>query len=255
MKRALLFLSLLLSVTALAQAMASYPGDRPGRVATTSSPNCGVLPNSAVLYGDSIAAGACSSTSPTATLATLLPGWSLSINVGDGPAAVSGYTAAQIRTRYEATRDAACAGERCGCYLFEGGVNSLKGGTSVAATLEDMLAMVDDAVALGRCVVVVGVLPYASCTEPTCSAGQVVDAHEKATAYNGALAAACATRPTIRCVLPYTTFEREEDPPGHLATAYACGNGDGIHLQQAGTDELAAQVAEAVAEAKAAVCL
>jgi lysophospholipase L1-like esterase len=246
---------LLAPVLAHGQAMASFPGDRPGAVAY-SGPVCTAPPkNTLAVYGDSIGAGACSPTPLAVKVAQLLgEGWVASGNAGDGqPPALSGYTAAQIRARYEATCAAACNGEECGYLVVQGVVNSLKGGVSPEEALEDMVAIVDDAILRGIPVVWVGPLPYAGCTEPTCSAASVANAHAKATAYRSLMATACAERPEVKCIDAYEAFEDPEQQ-GHLRDDYACENGDGIHLRQAGTDALAAQIAAQIA-LLGAVCL
>lgn len=232
--RLLAAVALLVASPALAQ-FGSFGGTgSKGR----GGPSVAPLPTTFAWYGDSIAAGACSATTPTARLQSLLgAGWAGSTNAGDGTApAVGGYTAAQIRTRYEATRDTACAGDRCGTYVFEGGVNSIVNGVSAAATLGDMKAIVDDCRSLGRNCVWYGILPFRG-------SAQGSDARTTAAlSYNALMAAECATRPNVECLFPYAAFE---DPAnsGYLLPAYSC---DGIHLVQDGTNALAALAAAAL---------
>jgi lysophospholipase L1-like esterase len=238
----------LLTLLLLGQALARYPGDRPGAVAS-SSEACSVARTTLALYGDSIGAGACNSTLPATKLEQLLgAGWVATLNTGDGSQpAVSGYTAAQIRARYEATHATACAGEPCGYVVVQGGVNSLKGGVSPEDTLEDMVAVVDHALAQSYRVAWLGVLPYAGCTAPLCTEEAAAEAHAKATAYNALVAAACAARPAVRCVLPYETFEDPAEE-GHLREEYSCSGSDKLHLKQAGADVLYGAVATKVEE-------
>jgi lysophospholipase L1-like esterase len=203
-----------------------------------------ILPNTFAWYGDSIAAGACSATTPTAALQAALPGWAGSTNVGDGgPPAIGGYTAAQIRARYETYRDTSCNGERCGVYLVEGGVNSIVNGVSAAATLADMVAIVDNVRSIGRRAVWFGILPFRG-------SAQGSDARTTAAlAYNALMATECAARPDVDCIFLYSAFE---DPasPGYLRSRnhdsspdYNC---DGIHLLQDGTNAMVAAAQAAI---------
>lgn len=201
-------------------------------------------PTTFAWYGDSIAAGACSATTPTAALAASMPGWAGSTNVGDGGApAIGGYTAAQIRTRYETYRDTSCLGQQCGVYLIEGGVNSIVNGVSAAATLADMVAIVDNVRSIGRRAVWFGILPFRGSAQG--SDARTLAALE----YNALMATACAARPDVDCVFLYADFE---DPlfPGYLRSRnhdsspdYNC---DGIHLLQAGTNAMTAAAKAAI---------
>lgn len=234
------------STVAGAQGLPSYPGDAPGRAQAAS---CEVKPLTFAGYGDSLWAGACSATGPTAKLQALLGGgWVGSTDAGDGgPPAVGGYTAAEIRARFEATRDTACTGStRCSVYVVQGGVNSIIGGLTAAATLTDMVAIVDNLLALSSRpkVVWVGLLPFRGSPQGS-------DARTLAVlAYNALMAVECAARPAVQCVFPYSALE---DPanPGYLLPAYTC---DEIHLLQAGTDIMAGMTKTSVSYLTAGFC-
>lgn len=171
-------------------------------------------------WGDSIMFGVCSG-GPLEYLRASLPGYWTSNR------AVSGENAAQIRARYTAEEATSCYGQRCGILWLEGGVNSLRGGTTPAATLADMVWIVDDALAKGYYVVWLDVAPYAGFS------GAGSNPLGQATGYNTLWAAACAARASnsrLRCVATYASYE---DPanPGYLKAAYSC---DGIHHNVAG---------------------
>lgn len=185
------------------------------------------LPNTYMCIGDSIMAGACNSSSPCTRVQNGIPG------AITKQYAVSGYTAAQIRDQYFANYATGCNGEPCGTILVEGGVNSLKEPGAITgivepATVATMLEIVDDALARGRIVVWLDVLPYASCDIVTCPI--LVDPGPRALNFNALKASACAARagPNLRCVTMYTTFESLVTP-NYLATQFSCS--DGIHLQ------------------------
>ena len=190
----------------------------------TNFPN---LPNTYGCYGNSIMAGACNAQSPCSRVGDAIPGSAISQN------AVSGYTALQIRNAYFANYSTSCIDEECGTILLNGGVNSLKAPGAITGiveqeTLDYMLEVVDHALARGRRVVWIDVLPYASCDIATCPV--LVDPGERARTYNALKAAACAARFSIYldCVVAYEEFE-SVITPDFLATQYACS--DGIHLQ------------------------
>jgi lysophospholipase L1-like esterase len=188
------------------------------------------LPSTVAWYGDSITEGSCKQQAPPAALAQLLgSSWFVS-NHG-----VSGEAAEQIRQRYEASWDSACQGQACGWYLIQGGVNSLKGvpHTSPAHALADMVAMVDSARDRGRRVVWFEILPFKGCTLCDDTTPGVARVRE----YNALMAQACAARPEVACVQVYSDFE---DPvrPDFLRPDYGC---DGIHLNEAGAEQLAGQ--------------
>lgn len=171
-------------------------------------------------WGDSIMFGVCSG-GPLNYAVAQSPGYWPSNH------AVSGETAAQIRARYVSEEATSCYGIRCGILWLEGGVNSLRSGITPAATLTDMVWIVDDALAKGYVVVWLDVAPYAGFS------GAGSNPLGQATGYNAAWAAACAARasnPKLRCVATYASYE---DPanPGFLKAAYSC---DGIHHTVAG---------------------
>lgn len=183
-------------------------------------------------WGDSIMYGVCSG-GPLEYLRASLPGYWTSNR------AVSGETAAQIRARYTAEEATSCYGQRCGVLWLEGGVNSLRGGVTPAATLADMVWVVDDALAKGYVVVWLDVAPYAGFS------GAGVDPLGQATGYNALWSSACAARisnPKLRCVVTYPSFV---DPanPGYLKAEYSC---DGIHHTVAGGQLMASLSQSAV---------
>jgi lysophospholipase L1-like esterase len=192
----------------------------------------GNLPPTVAWYGDSIVAGACQEQPAPATLGQMLgPPWSVQ-NHG-----VSGEAAAHIRQRYEASWSTACHGQACGWYLIQGGVNSVKGTpyVSPAATLADMVAMVDDARARGSQVVWFGILPFKGCT--LCQE-DTTPGVARALEYNALMAEACADRPDVICLQLYSEFE-DPDRPDFLKPEYSC---DGIHLNQRSAEQLATKV-------------
>jgi hypothetical protein len=224
--RALIFaLAVVVGGAASAQALLRYLGDRPGGGSASSGTCRAPLPTTAAWYGDSIIEGACSGASPAVRLQQMKPGWT-AFNKG-----VSGETSSQIVARYFAGRDTACNGDLCGTYLFEGGVNDLKGGTgNPAAVLATMLTAVDDCRSRGRHCVWSNIMPFRACNFcGDTSAGWVLVQQ-----YNALWTAACAARPDIRCVQvgAGSVFE-EPATDGYLTAAFSC---DGIHLVQAGTD-------------------
>lgn len=201
-------LALALSSAAQSASVCSAPSPLP-RLPTVSG------------WGDSIMFGVCSG-GPLNYLMAQLPGYWTSNH------AVSGETAAQIRARYVAEEATSCYGQRCGIIWLEGGVNSLRSGTTPAATLTDMVWIVDDALSRGYYVVWLDVAPYAGFS------GAGADPLGQATGYNTAWALACSTRsainPKLRCVATYASYV---DPgnPGYLNPTYSC---DGIHHNVAG---------------------
>lgn len=212
------------------------------------------------LYGDSIAAGACSSTQPSTALDALLPAGYTVSNEG-----VSGETAHQIYTRVVSGTtgvgvSTACLDSPCGHYIVQGGVNTLKtagyAGLSASAVAEIALSGVGEC-SVGTSdscgtldsvdyihvtypnarVFVIGVLPYASCSVAVCPS--LVDPGLRARTYNARLAEECATRSWLTCISPYDTFRDGETD--NLSATYACV-ADGIHLKNEGSAELASQI-------------
>lgn len=186
-------------------------------------------------WGDSIMFGVCSG-GPLEYLRASLPGYWTSNK------AVSGHNAAQIRATYEAQEETSCYGIRCGILWLEGGVNSLRGGTTPAATLTDMVWIVDDALAKGYYVVWLDVAPYAGFS------GAGVNPLGQATGYNTAWALACSARassPKLRCVSTYPSYV-DPNAPGFLSAAYSC---DGIHHNVAG-GQLMASLSKTAVETK-----
>ncbi|HYI01362.1 SGNH/GDSL hydrolase family protein [Hyalangium sp.] len=229
MPRLLTLALLLLAVEVGAQAQYTYPGRTAGTaVVQMSDAVTGLLPSSLVTLGDSIGDGFCNDTPPYLALAALLPGYLASNR------AQSGTTTSQIADRYFATRDTACAGERCGAYLFQGGVNNFRLGTGdTEQALEDMLSAVDDARELGRRVVWTNIGPFRGCGFCTDTATGWALAQE----YNALWAAACAARPDITCIdVGSGSAWEEPETDGYLLTAWSC---DGIHWLQGATDEWA----------------
>jgi len=180
-------------------------------------------------YGDSIMFGV-GGGSPLARLDSTLPGGA-SYGWLTSNRAVSGETAAQIRTRYTAEEATACDGKRCAVLFLEGGVNSLRSGVTPAATLTDMVWIVDDALAKGIWIVWLDVTPYGSFS------GAGTNPQGQATGYNAAMAIACAARVSsrLRCVFNYAALENPATPGTLLATY---NSGDGIHLSVAGANYL-----------------
>lgn len=190
--------------------------------------------------GNSLVLNVCvgGGTGPITTLDAALPGgasggW-LFKNGG-----VSGETAAQIRARYTSEEATACNGQRCAYLILEGGTNSLRAGTTPAATLTDMVWVVDDALSKGYAVLWLDVTPYAGYV------GAGVDPLGQATGYNALWTAACAARASnlrLACVANYSTFV---DPgnPGYLLAAYSC---DGVHYSQVGMDLMASRLQTAL---------
>lgn len=188
-------------------------------------------------WGNSIMAGVCSG-GPLNALDVLLPGGTTQ-GWWTSNKAVSGETAAQIRATYTAQEATSCYGMRCGVLWLEGGVNSLRGGTTPAATLTDMLWIADDALARGYIVVWTDVLPYAGFS------GAGVNPRQQALDYNALMALACSARSgnaKLRCVFSYAQFE-DPSNPGFLLPAYSC---DGIHHTPAGAALMAARSLTAV---------
>jgi hypothetical protein len=225
--------ALLLASSVHAQALLSYPGQTPGRATSVASTPAASLPRSGGIYGDSIMADFCSTQALTVTMAGLLPGYSFS-NL-----AQAGTTTSQINDRYFATRDTACAGERCGTYLFQGGVNNCHSATcDPEAMLLEMLEAVDDARGLGRGVAWTNIAPFLGCTP---CAGPEASGWVLAQQYNALWAAACAARPDITCIDVGAGTPWEGDA-GYLAAAWSC---DGIHWLQAASNAWAALAAQA----------
>lgn len=187
--------------------------------------------------GNSMMQNACvgGGTGPITKLDADLPGgatggWLVKNN------AVIGDTAAQISTSYFDTTPGntrgeavACNGERCAYLILEGGVNSLRTGSTPAATLAIMVAMVDDALTKNVAVLWLDVTPYAG------FAGAGTNPTGQATGYNALWQAACDTRAAntrLKCLANYSTFV-DPSNPGFLLPAYSC---DGIHLTQTAMD-------------------
>ncbi|QSQ14031.1 SGNH/GDSL hydrolase family protein [Myxococcus landrumensis] len=191
-------------------------------------------------WGDSILAGSCNGTDPLTVTRNLLgAGW-LSSNHG-----VPSETAAQIRARYLSESPTGCLGEMCEHVVVEGGVNSLNNAVSPAATVADMVAVVDDALAQGHWVVWTDVLPATGCN--FCGQEMRDNSYARNTTYNALMLAECNARssnPRLRCVFNFSAFEDPARPnQGYLLPAYDC---DGIHLLQAGADALAASIDQAI---------
>lgn len=190
--------------------------------------------------GNSMMQNACvgGGTGPITKLDTDLPGgltggWLVK------NAAVIGNTAAQISTAYNAGEATGCNGERCAYLILEGGVNSLRTGSTPAATLATMVAIVDDALTKGYAVLWLDVTPYAG------FAGAGSNPTTQATTYNALWQAACDTRASnarLRCLANYSTFV-DPSNPGFLLPAYSC---DGIHLTQTGMDLYSTRIKSAL---------
>lgn len=234
--------TVLLSVTAFAGGFDTFSGTGRNGASTGGGTPAPLLPTTFAWYGDSIAAGACSPRTPTLALQALLNsgdvagstsgGWAGSGNAGDGAfPAVGGYTAAQIRARYFATRDTACAGERCGSYLIEGGINSLVNGATVQSTLDDMTAIAVNCRSLNRLCIWSNIMPCRG--SPNCDSVNPA-AWTLAKQYNAAWTTACTSISGMNCVDvgAGSSFEKS-GTDGYLPDAFTC---DGIHLTQTGTD-------------------
>jgi len=188
------------------------------------------------ISGDSLTLNTCvgGGTAPFTTLDGTVDG-----NASGGwlfrNAGVSGTTATQIATAYTTDEATWCWGERCAFLVLEGGVNSIRTGTTPSSVAAAMAAVVDDALSKGYRVLWLDVTPYAGWASAGASPVQ------RATDYNDAWAAACAARasnPRLRCLANHAAFV---DPanPGFLLPAYSC---DGIHYSQAGMNLLASRV-------------
>lgn len=212
------------------------------------------VPPTVSFYGDSLAFGLGSTTPPPLALQGILPPGYVVVNRG-----ATGETAHQIASRSISGWATACLGEPCKVYVLQGGVNTLKhpdfnaastaavaaaaltgNGGACASGVSHSCGMLDaaDALHLSRPsaqIVIVGVLPFGVCG--ICSAAP--DPGPRARAYNAALLEACASRPWLRCASPYAVFE-DAQTPNALSSTY--GSGDGIHLKNAGSAELAARV-------------
>jgi lysophospholipase L1-like esterase len=231
----------------LAQGIPNAPGYSLGRGGSGGGTP---IPNTYVCYGDSIMAGA---GSPTPICEAVIGEVDGAVGTNE---AVSGYTAEQISACYFDGEMGVCTAyedSEASYVLVQGGVNSLKAGDAVtgvveAAAVAEMRAIVVDVLLHARRVVWLDVLPYASCTEPTCNPATLTDAHLRATTYNALKAAACAeiNNPRLACVVLYEEFEDPEQE-GHLLAAYA--NADGIHLEQAGSNRVACRVLTALGKA------
>lgn len=231
----------LVSLLVLAQGLPRFPGDRPGVAASRGGGGAAPIAPTFALYGDSIAAGACSSTVPGVVLQSAMPGSTVSRN------AVSGYTSQQIENCYLGLDPSnctgystACLGAECATVIVEGGVNTLKQpgavtGVVEALALAPLLDVVDHALARGRRVLWYDTAPFASCSAAVCP--ELVDPDERARTFNGLKAEACAVRasnPLLKCITLYEDFQGPSFD-GQLLPAYACDD-DGIHLEQAGTN-------------------
>lgn len=213
---------------AYGQAARTYAGRKPVAKVDVAAPT---LPRSFAWYGDSIIAGFCNTASPPTALANLLNGY-LFANM-----AQAGTTIVQIKNRYFATRDTACAGERCGTYLFEGGANNCHSLNSCVpeTMISDMFSVIDDARGLGRRVVSVNIAPFVGCSP---CVGPTIDGWALAKDYNTRWAAACAARPDITCIdVGSGTAWEKAGTDGTLVDAWSC---DKIHWLQGGADALAA---------------
>jgi hypothetical protein len=228
--------ALLLASSVHAQALLSYPGRTPGQAtAAAAGTPAASRPRSAGIFGDSIMADFCSARPLIETLALELPGYSFS-NL-----AQAGTTTSQINDRYFDKWDDGCAGEPCGAYLFQGGVNNCHSATCDPETmLADMLEAVDDARALPGDPVVAwtNIAPFLGCTP---CAGPEAPGWVLAQQYNALWAAACAARPDITCIDVGAGTPWEGDA-GYLAAAWSC---DGIHWLQAASNAWAALAAQA----------
>jgi hypothetical protein len=185
------------------------------------------LPNTYMCVGNSIMAGACNAQSPCTRIQAGIPGSTAK------QFAVSGYTAVQIRDQYLANYATACNGEPCGTIIVEGGVNSLKASDAITGIVEPetvatMLEIVVHALARGRRVIWMGILPYGTCSIDVCPI--LVDPGPRATTYNADMLAACTAlaNPLLTCIDPYSTFQSGLTPNA-LASQFACS--DNIHLQ------------------------
>lgn len=220
-------------------------------------------------YGDSLTRGACSGIPPPERLDAALsaagkPGYMVK-NAGE-----SGETAHEISVRAQAGSATACLGTACGHYVVQGAVNTLKSAdfnASSAASVAQVALHGASSANSGTCntavanacgtmdtvdflrathgnarILVIGVLPYASCNQITCP--DLVEPGERALAYNAALQTECASRTWLTCILPYDTFR--DGATHNLKAAYACAT-DGIHLKDEGSEQLAQEVLNAVA--------
>lgn len=237
----------LMAALVLSQAAARHPGDMPASPGASAPP-----PRTFVCYGDSLMAGACSTTPLCEAVGAAIAGSRTSNE------SVSGYTPAQIKICYEGGDSgnclgyaAACGDRDCGYVLLNGGVNQLKAGNAVtgeveAAAVATTFETVDAILANTESIVVLfDVLPYATCNPATCPT--VTDARLRATTYNSLKAAACAARannPRLKCITSYAAMEDPEEE-GALSSTYACAD-DFIHLKQAGTDFEACQALRAL---------
>lgn len=200
------------------------------------------LPKATVsCWGDSIFAGACG-TQPCAALKDdHLPG-----AYAYATKAMSGEMADQIAHRIISEAATACLGEPCATYAVNGGVNTLKSADVAVTPDADTVAYAlsgDGATVLGMLdgvdwihatypranVILFGVLPYAGCDNATCPS--LVNPGNRARLYNAAMLSACASRPWLRCLAPYSAFEDPQNPD-HGNPSMVCA--DGIHWQSAG---------------------
>lgn len=206
-----------------------------------------ILPTTLAWYGDSITQGSCNPTPPPAKLLAGLPGYYV-VNRG-----ISAERMIQITARYFANAATDCLGERCGVNVFAGGTNDFGLGTGdVAEVLALQRAAVDDSLTRGRRTIVLDVPPFL--VPPGCIGciGGNEAGVAKAMEYNAALAEACARpeRPNkqlLRCVATYTTMEAPGPVRGYLKDELHCDGTDYVHTSQAGADELARLVGEALA--------
>lgn len=233
------------------------------------APSAAIHPATVAWYGDSLTQGACSGTAPPPRLDALLatggkPGYTVS-NRG-----IAGETAHEISARAQSGSATACLGTACGHYVVQGAVNTLKSAdynASTAASVAQVALHGASSSSSGTCatgtpnacgtmdtvdylrathtnarIIVIGVLPYASCNQLTCP--DLVEPGERATEYNAALQSECTARPWLTCVLPYDTFR--DGATHNLSSTYACA-ADGLHLKDEGSEQLAQEVLNAVA--------
>lgn len=196
---------------------------------------------------------------PPNIIASLLPAGYTVQNLG-----VSGESADAIVRRIISGSATACIGEPCGTYVVEGVVNTLKQ-ADFAETAADTVAEIGLNGTGGECspetigsapnntcgmldgveylhsthpdaqIVMVGGIPYGSCDNVACPS--LVEPGPRMRSYNAKMAAACATRPWLRCVFVYEDFEVPHaigEPHNDLLREDYRYSGDGIHLKEEG---------------------
>lgn len=226
--RPLAFSLCLIAAVALGQARLRYPGDRPG---STGAP---VEIARVVALGDSITQGSgiTGVTDPYPAKLNNLLGvrWDV-VNHG-----YSGDTVAQMRTRW--TND--IRGKKAWRYfIFLGGVNDLRNGTSANTIFTTISATLDEARADGIIVVLFTVTPWKAFVN--WSAARQTETES----LNALLLNYCATYPSqARC---RDTYDVLNDPADAALLLAAHNSGDGLHPDQSGMDILADEAKAAIA--------